>query len=146
MNNLKYYDPNWQVKIHGGYKDKQEHYNCVQCLLHEDKDYLILGDLPLVDHLRLHQAAGHEVNRDIWKWFGQDLQHKINYQLCTSLDILRIGIVLDRMVNFKLISQHKANVYKSMSEDFLTLLRTENNKRKYTKLCNGEIPDNRDEE
>jgi hypothetical protein len=57
-----------------------------------------------------------------------DEQHRrINFDLCTALDVTKLGVVLDRMIVAGLPSL-TASEYRTMALALLTLLRCENDR------------------
>jgi hypothetical protein len=56
-----------------------------------------------------------------------DDRRKINYDLCTALDLTKMGIVLDKMVKAGM-HPNLAKLYKVQADALLQQLRSENNR------------------
>lgn len=52
---------------------------------------------------------------------------KINYDLCTALDLTKLSIVLDKMVEAGM-HPNQAVLYKAQADALLQLMRSENNR------------------
>lgn len=59
----------------------------------------------------------------------EDAQHRrFNYELCEAIDTLKLGIVLDRMVEAGKLHPRLAELYRGQAGCLLALLRSENNR------------------
>ena len=58
---------------------------------------------------------------------GVDPYRQINYDLCTALDLTKMGIVLDKMVAVGMNPQLR-ELYEAQTGSLLALLRSENNR------------------
>lgn len=60
---------------------------------------------------------------------GRDDWHrKNNYDLCTAIDLTKLGIVLERMVTSRQMSERLALIFHAQAESLLAALRSENNR------------------
>lgn len=58
---------------------------------------------------------------------ADDTHRKINFELCRALDMTKMGIVLDAMVEAG-VNKQLAEIYRANASTLLALLRTENNR------------------
>jgi hypothetical protein len=59
---------------------------------------------------------------------GLELHRNINYELCTALDMVKFGIVLDRMVAEGIIDRVTARNHRVLASSVLTTILNENNR------------------
>jgi hypothetical protein len=74
----------------------------------------------------LHDTRFNEEPRP-WKPAAQDQHRKINFDLCTAIDLTKVSIVLDKLVEAGM-HPNLAKLYKVQADALLQQLRSENNR------------------
>lgn len=57
-----------------------------------------------------------------------DLFRARNYKLCTAIDMIKLGIVLQEMVDSGDLDERLANAYREQASGLLQVMRIENNR------------------
>lgn len=64
------------------------------------------------------------------KWEINDLFRNRNYRICTAIDMISLGVVLEEMEKSGDLSEQKSKHFQSIASSLLQLIRFENDKLK----------------